>query len=106
MKIIDDVVFVYNVFLEFGFNICMMVLYIIELFIFFYGFLVNIKRIYFFKDINGKFLSKIKWIFVIMKKNLIYNINWYICRLFYFFVLVCKIDIYYVKYVNCFIVLK
>lgn len=70
MKIIDDVVFVYNVFLEFGFNICMMVLYIIELFIFFYGFLVNIKRIYFFKDINGKFLSKIKWLFVIMKKKI------------------------------------
>lgn len=106
MKTIDDAASVYNVPPEFGSNTCMMALYITELLTFSYGFPVNTKRIYSFKDINGKSLSKIKRTFVIMKKNLIYNINWYICRSFHPLASVCKIDIYYAKYANCSIVLK
>lgn len=94
MKTIDDAASVYNVPPEFGSNTCMMALYITELLTFSYGFPVNTKRIYSFKDINGKSLSKIKRTFVIMKKNLIYkmyNINWYICRSFHPLASVCKI---------------
>lgn len=91
MKTIDDAASVYNVPPEFGSNTCMMALYITELLTFSYGFPVNTNRIYSFKDINGKSLSKIKWTFVIMKKNLIYNINWYNCRSFHPLASVCKI---------------
>lgn len=56
-KTIDDAASVYNVPPEFGSNTCMMALYITELLTFSYGFPVNTKRIYSFKDINGKSLN-------------------------------------------------